>query len=68
LIWRWRKKIPGKSPAQQAEVQVAFGDFRKALGGTEGKSWEQVDVLAIGVPRIQEALAIVSSKLNRILE
>jgi len=67
LIWKWRKEIPGMSSEQHRKINDAFDRCRESLDGSPDKSWERVNVLAMGVPRVQEALRVLSNTLLEVM-
>ena len=68
LIWKWRKAIPGMSSEQHREINEAMDRFRESLDGSPEKSWEQVKVLTLGVPRVQESLRSVAAEVLEVME
>jgi hypothetical protein len=67
LNWRWKPKIPGLTDEQHAEVNRVLDEFRASLDGKEGKGWETVKVLRLGVDTVEEALKKVVTDIEDVM-
>ena len=67
LNWRWKPKIPGLSEEQHAEVNRVMDEFRTELNGKEGKGWETVKVLRLGLENVENAIKKVATGVEEIV-
>ena len=67
LNWRWKSKIPGLSEEQHGEINRIMDEFREGLNGKEGKGWETVKVLRLGVDNVQDAIKKVAADVEEVM-
>ena len=67
LNWRWKPKIPGLSDEQHAEVNRVMDEFRMSLNGKEGKGWETIKVLRLGLDNVEDAIKKVANDIEGVM-
>ena len=67
LNWRCKPKPGGLSEEQSAEMEQAFEEFRQTLNGKEGKGWETVKVLRLGIENVEDAIKKVAATVDEIV-
>ncbi len=67
LNWRWKPKIPGLNEEQHSEINRIMDEFRSELNGKEGKGWETVKVLRLGIDNVQDAIKKVAAGVDEVM-
>lgn len=66
LNWRWKPKITGLNEEQHAEVNSFMEAMRVELNGKEGKGWETIKVLRLGIDNVEESIKKAADGIDNV--